>query len=108
MQPTTTGTAGPYLGFRAIQYIATIHASSEGVRRIPGLLMAGPVTVGNDWLNATVRLDNKIPISEYNRGDALRVNGENGRTITEFEVAIRRNPKITDNVHGFALQELAT
>ena len=70
--------------------------------------MAGPVTVGNHWLIATVRLDTKIPISECNRGIALRVKGENGRTITEFEVAIRRNPKITDNVHGFALQELAT
>jgi hypothetical protein len=70
--------------------------------------MAGPLTVGNHWLNATVRLDTKHPISECNRGDALRVNGEYGRTITEFEVAIRRNPKITDQTHGFALQELAT
>ena len=59
----TTGTTGPAsnLGFRALQNIVSIHASSEGVRCIPGLLMAGPVTVGNDWLNATVRLDNKIP-----------------------------------------------
>jgi hypothetical protein len=36
------------------------------------------------------------------------VNGENGRTITEFEVAIWRNPKITDQTSGFPLQELAT
>jgi hypothetical protein len=70
--------------------------------------MAGPVTVSNHWLNATVRLDTKIPISECNRSDALRAKGENGRTITEFEVTIRRNPKITDQTHGFALQELAT
>jgi hypothetical protein len=34
------------------------------------------------------------------------VKGEYGRTITEFEVAIRRNPKITDQTGGFALQEL--
>ena len=70
--------------------------------------MAGPVAVGIDWLNTTGRLDTKNPISECNRGDAPRVKGENGRTITEFEVAIRRNPKITDQTHGFALQELAT
>jgi hypothetical protein len=31
---------------------------------------------GNHWLNATGRLDTKNPISECNRGDALRVNVE--------------------------------
>ena len=69
--------------------------------------MAGPVTVGNHWLNATVRLDTKT-IAYSNRGDAFRVKGEYGRTITEFGVAIRRNPKIADDVRGFALQELET
>jgi len=70
--------------------------------------MAGPVTVGNHWLNATVRLDTRNPVFECNRGDALRVNGENGRAITEFEVAIRRDSKITDQTRRVALQELAT
>jgi hypothetical protein len=40
--------------------------------------MAGPVTVGNHWLNATVRLDPKNPIAYNNRGDTLRVQGQYG------------------------------
>jgi hypothetical protein len=55
---------------------------------------------------------NKLHIAFYfgcrNRSDAFRVKGQYGRTITDFRVAIRRNPKIADDIHGFALQELAT
>jgi hypothetical protein len=70
--------------------------------------MAGPVTVGNHWLNATVWLDPKNPIAYSNRGDTLRAQGQYGRTITDFGVASQRNPKIAHDVRGFVLQELAT
>jgi hypothetical protein len=66
--------------------------------------MAGPVTGGNLWLNATVRLDPKNPIAYSKRSDVFRVKGEYGRTITDLGAAIRRNPKIADQTRSFALQ----
>jgi hypothetical protein len=36
------------------------------------------------------------------------VKGEFERTITDFGVAIRLNPKIADDIRGFTFQELAT
>ena len=65
------------------------------------------VTSGNHWLNATGRLDPKNVIGHSNRGDAFGVKGEYSPTITDLG-EIRRNPKIADEVHGSALQELAT
>ena len=65
------------------------------------------VTSGTHWLNATGRVDPKNVIGHSNRGDAFRVKGEYGPTITDLG-AIRRNQKIADDVRGFALQELAT
>ncbi len=68
--------------------------------------MAGPVTVSNRWLNATVRLDPKNVIGHSNRGDAFGVKREYSRTITDLRPAIRRNPNIAADIHGFAIQEL--
>ena len=47
-------------------------------------------------------------IAHSNLGNAFRVKGEHGRTNTDLGVAIRHNPKIADDVRGFALQELET
>jgi hypothetical protein len=73
--------------------------------------MAGAVGIGfeNGFLLRRCFNDVASPCCEHDRrGGAFRVKGEYGRTITDFRVAIRRNPKIADDIHGFALQELAT
>ena len=73
--------------------------------------MAGAVGIGfeNGFLLRRCFNDVASPCCEHDRrGGAFRVKGEYVRTITDFRVAIRRNPKTTDNVRGFALQELDT
>jgi hypothetical protein len=73
--------------------------------------MAGAVGIGfeNSFVLRRCVNDVASPCSKHDRrGGAFSVKGDYGQNITDLGAAIRRNPKTTDNVHGFALQELAT
>jgi hypothetical protein len=73
--------------------------------------MAGAVGIGfeNGFLLRRCFNDVASPCCEHDRrGGAFCVKGDYGQNITDLGATIRRNPKTTDNVRGFALQELAT